>query len=45
MKKPEYNVCDLFSSEQLSEKELATVLGGTKPKTRDKDIYDLDEEE
>ena len=45
MKKVEKNITDLFRSELLSEKEMNLVVGGTRPKTRDKDIYDLDEEE
>ena len=45
MKKQELNIVDLFSFEQLSENEMSAVLGGTRPKTRDKDIYDLDEDE
>ena len=46
MKKPELNIVDLFSSERLGENEMSSVLGGRRrPKSRDKDIYDLDEED
>ena len=46
MKKPELNIFDQFSSEKLGEIEMSSVLGGRRrPKSRDKDIYDLDEDD
>ena len=47
MKKPEFNISELFRSESLSTDEMSSVLGGSRPrpKSRDKDIYDLDEDD
>ena len=45
MKKSEININELFSLEVLSADEMNEVRGGSRPKSRDKDVYDLDEEE
>ncbi len=38
------NLMDVFSAEVLSEKQMRLVVGGTRPrpKSRDKDIFDID---
>jgi hypothetical protein len=40
MKTTKENIFDLFSSETLSENEMMDVRGGSRPKSRDKDVYD-----
>jgi len=35
---------ELFGFEVLSDEEMLKVRGGGKPKSREKDIYDLEEE-
>ena len=45
MKTTEKNIVDVFSFETLSENEMMEIRGGSRPKTRDKDIFDDDFEE
>ena len=47
MKTLEKRSIDTFSSDALNEQEMIAVLGGIrrKPKSRDKDILDLEDEE
>ena len=46
MKKSAKNISDLFSFEMLGEKEMSMITGGIRrrPKTREKDIYDFEED-
>ena len=39
------NTFEVLGFDVLTSNEMSEVRGGTRPKTRDKDIYDLDEEE
>ncbi|MCY1722786.1 hypothetical protein OU798_20735 [Prolixibacteraceae bacterium Z1-6] len=42
--KTQENILDILGFDVLSSSEMNEVRGGTKPKSRDKDVFDYDEE-